>query len=319
MVDSSCLYCFVRNEPTNLIDRTGQQAIAYDPFYSIRQLEQPVMEAYNTAAKAVENFAKEVVEGDFYEGETTWAGVGGNVGVGLIPVVGQIADVRDTFAAIKKVSNKPTSWSSWAGLGMAAVAWVPGIGDAIKGAAKVEKKIVSSAGKILAKTEKSATKIEKAVEKPLEQSVKGEQKIAKQAEEALVESTHGAEKGAKSTAKDALAETIATGGTKPAEKVTVYRSLNEAKKVHYVGITNDVARRQAEHLTSKGIIIEPLLENLSRQDAKAVEQALIQIHGLGKSPGGTLLNKINSIAKKNPQYAAQVERGYELLKTVGYK
>jgi hypothetical protein len=50
---------------------------------------------------------------------------------------------------------------------------------------------------------------------------------------------------------------------------------------------------------------------------KAIEQALIEIHDLGKN-GGTLLNKINSIAASNPNYADQLRRGLELLKSIGY-
>jgi len=97
----------------------------------------------------------------------------------------------------------------------------------------------------------------------------------------------------------------------------VYRSVNAAGQVQYVGITNNLARRAAEHLASKGIKIQKLLGGLSRADARGVEQALIEIHGLGKS-GGTLLNRINSIARSNPAYAAQVKRGYELLRSIGY-
>jgi hypothetical protein len=42
------------------------------------------------------------------------------------------------------------------------------------------------------------------------------------------------------------------------------------------------------------------LDNLSRADARAVEQTLTDYHGLGKD-GGTLINKINSISPvKNP-------------------
>jgi hypothetical protein len=97
----------------------------------------------------------------------------------------------------------------------------------------------------------------------------------------------------------------------------VYRSVNAAGQVQYVGITNNLARRAAEHLASKGIQIEKLMGGLSRADARAVEQALIEVHGLGKS-GGTLLNRINSIALSNPAHAAQVQRGYELLQSIGY-
>ena len=56
---------------------------------------------------------------------------------------------------------------------------------------------------------------------------------------------------------------------------------------------------------------------LSREDARAVEQALIEIHGLSKN-GGTLLNRINSIARSNPKYAAALRRGLELLESIGY-
>lgn len=60
------------------------------------------------------------------------------------------------------------------------------------------------------------------------------------------------------------------------------------------------------------------MQGLSSSDARAVEQALIQIHGLGKN-GGTLLNKINSISSSNPAYGSQLKRGYELLKSIGYQ
>jgi hypothetical protein len=98
----------------------------------------------------------------------------------------------------------------------------------------------------------------------------------------------------------------------------VYRSIDPATgAVQYVGITNDLARRQAEHLRHSGFAIEPLMTGLSRSDARAVEQALIEVHGLGKN-GGTLLNRINSIARTNPTYASQLARGQELLRSIGY-
>jgi RHS repeat-associated protein len=109
----------------------------------------------------------------------------------------------------------------------------------------------------------------------------------------------------------AAAKLLAKGAT------TVYRSVTAAGKVQYVGITNNLARRAAEHLASKGIQIEKLMGGLSRSDARAVEQALIEIHGLGKNHG-TLGNLINSIAQSNPAYAQQLQRGYELLQSIGY-
>jgi len=97
---------------------------------------------------------------------------------------------------------------------------------------------------------------------------------------------------------------------------TVYISKN-GDRVQYVGITNDLARRATEQLRHKGILIDELMTGLSREDARAVEQALIEIHGLQKN-GGTLLNLVNSIARSNPKYAAMLRRGLELLESIGY-
>ena len=44
---------------------------------------------------------------------------------------------------------------------------------------------------------------------------------------------------------------------------------------------------------------------------------LIETHGL-VTKGGTLLNKINSIASTNPIYAQSIQRGMQILKQVGY-
>lgn len=101
----------------------------------------------------------------------------------------------------------------------------------------------------------------------------------------------------------------------------VYRSINPATgKTWYVGITSNLARRAAQHLRGKGIAIEeiPLLKNLSRADARAVEQALIELHGLGKNGGTLIYNQINSIAKNSPAYAEKIQRGLEILKKIGY-
>lgn|GEM_PF-2580270 len=101
-------------------------------------------------------------------------------------------------------------------------------------------------------------------------------------------------------------------------KTCVYSCVVDGT-ARYVGITDDVARRGREHLTQKGIEIEGILglNNLSRADARAVEQALIHTYGLGKD-GGTLINKINSISPtKNPTaYEQSLQRGFELLESV---
>jgi len=87
----------------------------------------------------------EVVQGEFYEGETTWTGTAANVGVGVVPVVGQIADARDTVAAAKDLWDEP-SWANAGNLGLAAVGWVPLAGDLAKGALKVGRKAAAETG-----------------------------------------------------------------------------------------------------------------------------------------------------------------------------
>jgi len=105
------------------------------------------------------------------------------------------------------------------------------------------------------------------------------------------------------------------------EAMTVYKAFNELTgEVKYVGITNDFERRFGEHLRNKDIEIFKIqgLENLSRSDARAVEQTLIELHELEKN-GGTLINKINSIAESNPAYAESLKIGAEILEEVGYE
>jgi filamentous hemagglutinin len=88
-----------------------------------------------------------------------------------------------------------------------------------------------------------------------------------------------------------------------------------------VGITDDIAARGSAHMREKEIQIERIdgLQNLSRADARAVEQVLIEYHGLG-TQGGTLMNKINSISQINKPtvYEAALIRGRELLKQNNY-
>jgi hypothetical protein len=107
-------------------------------------------------------------------------------------------------------------------------------------------------------------------------------------------------------------QAVKTGAT------SVYSAVeNGATK--YVGITDDLAARAATQLRQKGIIVNeiPGLNGLARADARAVEQVLIEFYGLGKN-GGTLLNRINSIAESNPVYAESLKRGAELLRQAGY-
>jgi hypothetical protein len=88
---------------------------------------------------------------------------------------------------------------------------------------------------------------------------------------------------------------------------------------NYVGITNDFARRQAEHARAgRSFIPEPIpgATGLSRGEARSIEQACIDQGGLA-SAGGSLENRINSISPSLQYHAAAVEFGLALLTQVG--
>lgn len=92
---------------------------------------------------------------------------------------------------------------------------------------------------------------------------------------------------------------------------TVYRAVGK-EGVEYVGRTNSFERRAAEHGSRFSGPLEPVAKGLTKPQARGVEQALIDRHGM-KKLGGTLQNKINSISKKNPTYKALTNLGRKLL------
>ena len=102
----------------------------------------------NSALSWSKQLGREIVYGGFHDGPTTTEGTAASVLIGFIPIVGQIADARDTLAAIKDVALDPTSVGSWAGLGLVVVCWIPGT-DALKLLKKSKKiKKVSFAKKL---------------------------------------------------------------------------------------------------------------------------------------------------------------------------
>jgi hypothetical protein len=99
------------------------------------------------------------------------------------------------------------------------------------------------------------------------------------------------------------------------ELVSVYRIVEDGKVV-YVGISKDLIRRGFEH----GTKLQEIIPGLTRNQARAVEQVLIEHYGF-EGAGGTLRNKINSISPtRNPAfYKAAKEFGKKALEWFGYK
>ena len=116
------------------VDGTFLSGVSAEPMEVIPQDQVPTKAAPAPDAEGLSSFLEGALLGDF-AGNDTWSAVAGQTAVGLIPVVGQIADARDTLAAVRDVSEGKDG--AWARLGGAAVGWVPVIGDALKGGARV--------------------------------------------------------------------------------------------------------------------------------------------------------------------------------------
>lgn len=88
------------------------------------------------------------LQGDFNEDPTFW-NVVSQIGVGLVPYAGQVADIRDLLAAIDEMFDEKKQGykkvTSWINLVLVLVGFVPGIGDLIKGLGKAAMKAVKGA------------------------------------------------------------------------------------------------------------------------------------------------------------------------------
>ena len=127
------------------------------------------------------------------------------------------------------------------------------------------------------------------------------------------------EAGAGLLARGAAASEAGTTTSVAAQNAGRYIVYSEqvAGVTRYVGITGRALKvRAAEHLRASGRLIQPVVENLSEQAARGVEQTLIELHGLAKH-GGTLANRINSVAKSSPAYEPTKKLGIAILQEIG--
>lgn len=85
------------------------------------------------------------VMGDFGD-NNSWSATAGQVGVGFVPVLGQIADARDTIASVGQVFRGEEG--GWFNLGTAVIGWVPGVGDAAKAALRGGERVADAGGEI---------------------------------------------------------------------------------------------------------------------------------------------------------------------------
>jgi len=103
--------------------------------------------------EGIGSFFEGLVKGDFSDNDS-WSATAGQVVGGFIPVLGQIGDARDTISAIGGVINGEEG--AWGNLGLAAVAWVPGVGDVAKSALRGGEKALDAGTEIAQQTTRHA-------------------------------------------------------------------------------------------------------------------------------------------------------------------
>ena len=75
-----------------------------------------------------------VIKGDFSANDSKTK-TAAQIGIGFVPIVGQVADARDTVSALRDVKQGRSG--GWSSLGFALAGWVPLAGDFIKSAGKI--------------------------------------------------------------------------------------------------------------------------------------------------------------------------------------
>ncbi|PHV13173.1 hypothetical protein [Chitinimonas sp. BJB300] len=78
----------------------------------------------------------EVLQGDFYDDQTTAQVITGTV-ISMIPLVDQICDVRDVVANCNKINQDSSNKVTWLALGLTLIGLIPLLGSLFKGCAKV--------------------------------------------------------------------------------------------------------------------------------------------------------------------------------------
>jgi hypothetical protein len=91
--------------------------------------------------EGIGSFFEGLLKGDFSDNDS-WSATAGQVIGGFIPFVGQAGDVRDTAAAVNGIANGQDG--AWGNLGLAALGWIPGVGDLAKGAIRGGEKAVDA-------------------------------------------------------------------------------------------------------------------------------------------------------------------------------
>lgn len=98
--------------------------------------------------------------------------------------------------------------------------------------------------------------------------------------------------------------------------VSVYKGVKDGKDV-YAGITNNIARRSAQHGDRFEVERLQNMPSVTRGQARAIEEALIKRAGGVKSEGGSYENIRHSISPNHDYYQQAVDWGEQWLQGMG--
>lgn len=107
-------------------------------------------DAFESGVDTVLGVQSEIVEGavigDFKENPTIWNTVG-QIAIGFVPYAGQVADVRDLVASIRKLYKG--GWRDpleWVNLVLVGIGFIPGLGDLVKAGGRGAIRFLREAG-----------------------------------------------------------------------------------------------------------------------------------------------------------------------------
>lgn len=158
------------------VDGTFLSGVSAEPIEEIPESAPSGEQAAAASEESFSSFLEGALLGDFADNDS-WSAVAGQTVVSFIPVVGQIADARDTVAAIRDVAEGKDG--AWLRLAAAGIGWIPGLGDlakdGLRGVRKLGTEVVEDGAERIAK----------------EAAAEGEQRLVRE----------GAEEGAQAAAE----------------------------------------------------------------------------------------------------------------------
>ena len=106
-----------------------------------------VAETLEGGMESVLGVQRDIVEGailgDFKENPSIWNTIG-QIAIGFVPYAGQVADIRDLIASLKKIifeGGYKSGWE-WFNLVLVVIGFIPGVGDIIKAAGRGLKGVI---------------------------------------------------------------------------------------------------------------------------------------------------------------------------------